>query len=483
MSKKNDLIARLIAEVKLRHPVPKSSMEGVNLLEQGAVLVLMRHMTQNQAEQSVKSLKAAYEDWNEIRVAQSQEIAKALRTSSRKKGVALLRARGVVAMALKDYLQDVFQQTHHLDLEELREDEQTAGKAAASLKVLGFPGAAFLMYVAADGQFPVHLPLVRLMDRLDLIGRTTSLKKARAAIEPLIPKGQELAFTLAFHEILERWEDEDEPIYMTVKSLRETPYGKKTAKERETAIARAEAAARREEERIRKEEERERKKLEAEAKKRARELERKRKAEEKKLAEAKAKAAAAEKKKREAARKKEEAAKKKAAEKAAAAKKRADERAAAAKKKAAEKAAAAKKKAAEKAAAAKKKAAERAAAAKKKAAEAAKKGAASKKKPAKKKAPARKASPKKKPATKRSAAKKAATKKSGVKKTSTKKPTAKKKAAAKKAAVKKPATRKQSARKTVAKKKATTKKATTKKAAARKPAARKKVAKKSTRRR
>ena len=275
MSKKNDLIARLIAEVKLRHPVPKSGMDGVNLLEQGAVLVLMRHMTQNQAEQSVKSLKAAYEDWNEIRVAQSQEIAKALRTSSRKKGVALLRDRRGVAMALKEYLQDVFQQTHHLDLEELREDEQTAGKAAASLKVLGFPGAAFLMYIAADGQIPVHLPLVRLMDRLDLIGRTTSLKKARASIEPLIPKGQELAFTLAFHEILERWEDEDEPIYMTVKSLRETPYGMKTAKERETAIARAEAAARREEERIRKEEERERKKQEAEAKKRARELERK----------------------------------------------------------------------------------------------------------------------------------------------------------------------------------------------------------------
>lgn len=430
MSKKNDLIARLIDEVKLRHPVPSKGMEGVNLLEQGAVLVLMRHMTQNQAEQSVKSLKAAYEDWNEIRVAQSQEIASALRTSSRKKGVALLRDRREVAMALKEYLQDVFQQTHHLDLEELREDEQSAGKTAASLKVLGFPGAAFLMYVAADGQFPVHLPLVRLMDRLDLIGRTTSLKKARAAIEPLIPKGKELDFTLAFHEILERWEDEEEPIYMTVKALRETPYGMKTAKERETAIARAEAAARREEERIRKEEERERKKQEAEAKKRARELERKRKAEEKKLAEAKAKAAAAEKKKQEAAKKKEEAAKKKAAEKAAAAKKKEAE------KKAAE---AAKKKAAAKKAAAKK------AASKKKAAKkpAAKKAAS--KKPAAKKAPARKA-----------AAKKATTKKAASKKTTTKK-AATKKAATKKAASKKPTTKKAAAKKTASKKKATKK--------------------------
>ena len=122
MSKKNDLIARLIAEVKLRHPVPKSGMDGVNLLEQGAVLVLMRHMTQNQAEQSVKSLKAAYEDWNEVRVCQAQEIAESLRHGGRKKGVALLHDRRAAAMALKEYLQDVFQETHHLDLEELREE-------------------------------------------------------------------------------------------------------------------------------------------------------------------------------------------------------------------------------------------------------------------------------------------------------------------------------------------------------------------------
>ena len=50
-------------------------------------------------------------------------------------------------MALKEYLQDVFQQTHHLDLEELREDEQTAGKAARPQDPR-VPWPAFLMYVA-----------------------------------------------------------------------------------------------------------------------------------------------------------------------------------------------------------------------------------------------------------------------------------------------------------------------------------------------
>lgn len=406
MSKKTDLVARLIKEVQPRHPIPKTPMEGVNLLEQGAVLVLMRHMTQNQAEASVKALKAAYEDWNEIRVAQSQEIAQSLRTSSRKKGIELLRDRRKTAMALKEYLQDVFQQTHHLDLEELREDEQTAGKVAASLEVLGLTGASYLLYVAGEGQVPVHLPLVRLMDRLELIGRTTSLKKARASIEPLVPKGKELEFSLAFHTILEHWDDEDEPIYLTVKALQATPYGKKTAAEREAAIARAEAAARREEERIRKEEERERKKQEAEAKKRARELERKRKAEEKKLAEAKAKAAAADKKKREA------AAKKAAAKKAATKKK-------AAAKKAASKKPAAKKTASKKAAATRK-------------AAPGKKKATTKKKAAAKKPAAKKASAKK-PATRKKPAAKKAAKKTASKKAASKKSTAKKKASKKKA--------------------------------------------------
>ena len=406
MSKKTDLVARLIKEVKLRHPVPSKPMEGVNLLEQGAVLVLMRHMTQVQAEASIKALKAAYEDWNEVRVSQSQEIAACLRTSSRKKGTDLLRDRKETSMALKAYLQDVFQQTHHLDLEELREDEQTAGKVATSLEILGLPGAAYLIYVAQGKQVPVHLPLVRLMDRLELIPRTSSLKKARATIEPLVPKGKELEFTLAFHEILERWEDEDEPIYITVKSLHETPFGQKTSKERESAIARAEAAAKREEERLRKEDERERKKQEAEAKKRARELERKRKAEEKKLAEARAKGAAADKKKREADKKRADA----AAAKAALKKEAAAEKKAAAKKVAAEKAAA------KKAAAAEAAAAKKAAAAKAKAAT---------KKPAAKKAPAKKAPAKK------ATAKKAPTKKAPAKKAAAKKPAAKKPAAKK----------------------------------------------------
>ena len=449
VSKKTELVERLIKEVELRHPIPKEPMEGVSLLEQGAAIVLMRHMTEIQAKQSVKALKASFDDWNEIRVSQSQEIASHLKTSGRKKGVALLRDRKGAALALKDYLQDVFQETHHLDLEELREDEQTAGKVAMSLQALGLPGAAYLVWVATDGMVPVHTALMKLLDRLELIPRTTSVKKARASIDGIVPKGKELEFTLAFHEIIERWEDEKAPIYLSVPSLLATPYGTKSMKEREASMARAEAAARREEERVRKEEERERKKAEAEARKRARELERKRKAEEKKLAESRAKAAALEKKKQEAAAKRAEvkriAAEKKAAIKREAAEKKAAIKREAAEKKAAEKKAVAAKKAAAKKAAAKKKAPAKKAAAKKPAAKkpAAKKAAA--KKPAAKKAAAKKAPAKKAAAKKKAPAKKAAAKKAPAKKAAAKKPAAKKapakKAAAKKAPAKKPAAR------------------------------------------
>ncbi|MBL6754884.1 MAG: hypothetical protein ISQ11_00635 [Planctomycetes bacterium] len=420
MSKKSDLVAALIKEVKLRHPMPSGPTEGLNLLEQGAVIVLMRHMTQKQAEQSVKALKGAYEDWNEVRVCQAQEISENLKHGGRKKGVALLHDRREAAMALKGYLQDVFQETDALDLEELREEPQVAGKAGMSLSVLGHAGASYLMFLASDGQVPVHLPLIKLLDRLGLIPKTTSLKKARGSVDNLVGKGQELDFTLAIHEVLELWDDEEAPIYMTVPCLQATDYGKKSFKDRSTAIAKAEAARKREEERIRKDEERERKRAEAEAKKRARELERKRAAEEKKLAAARAKAAAAEAKRKEAEAKRAEVARKmEAAKKEAAAKKLAAKKAAA--KKAAAKKAAAKKAAAKKAAA--KKAAAKKAAAKKK-------PAASKIKASKKPAASKKKASKKKPAAKKKAAtKKKAAKKPAAKKKAAKKPAAKKKAA------------------------------------------------------
>lgn len=406
--KKTEFAERLIAEVTPRHPYPKAPLEGATLLEQGAFLVLLRHLTEAQAEASVKALRAGMQDWNEVRVAQAQEIAQYIRTSSRKKGPELFNELRPVAHALRDYLQDVFQETHHLDLEELRDDEAVAGKVVTSLKVLGITGAGYLMWVAHEGKIPIHLPLMRMLDRLGVVSRTSSPKKARESIEPLVPKGQELAFTIAVHEVIARWDDDEAPIFETVPVLQSTALGKKALKDRQAAIARAEVQRKRDEERQRKEDEKARREAEREHKRRLAEAQKRAKEEEKKRAKEAAEAAQKAEVERKAleAKKAIEAKKIAAAkEKAAAIKAREAERKAAvaarqaaAKKAQAEKVAArlAEKKRvqAEKAAAKKKADAEKAAAKKKAAAQAAAQKASAKK------ASAKKASAGKRPVTK-----------------------------------------------------------------------------------
>ncbi len=415
MTKKQDLIARFLDEYKSSWKVPAKPIEGFDLLEHGLMLVLNEHLTPTQSEATVKALRAADQDWNELRVSQPQEIGQFVRTSSRKSGTELLNERKEVSLAIKDYLQDVFQQTHGLSLEFLREDIAEHSKLLSDFKVLGMAGGSYLFWLAADGAVPVHLGLVKFLDKLGLCAKTTSVKKAQELIEPLVPKGRELEFTLAFHDAMEHWADEEDPSFVRFSALRETPQGKKAYNDWESARARAEAARVREEERLRKEAEkaereaeRERKKAEAAAKKAEALAERKRQAEQKKKEAALNKAKLEAEKKAHAEQKKKEAAEKKAklaAEKKA---KQEAEKKAAAKKAAAKKAAA--KKATKKPAA--KKTAKKPAAKKSTTKKVAKKPAAKKvaKKPAAKKVA-------KKPAAKKVAKK--ATKKSTAKKSST----------------------------------------------------------------
>jgi hypothetical protein len=291
LSKKHELITRLLDEFRPEWTLPQEPVEGFTLLEQGLLLVLMRQLTQNQAEATIRALRAAEQDWNELRVAQVQEVAQFVRTSSRKTGLELRREHSAVAQSIKDYLQDVYQQTHSLDLEFLRADPAEGGKVIAEFRVLRPGGAAYLLWLASDNQVPVHMGLIKLLDKLDLAPKTSSIKKAREAIEPLVPKGRELQFTLMVHDLLEHWTDEQQPPYVRYPALRSTPYGKKAFAEWESARARAEVQRQREQERLRKEEERaakeaerERKRREAAAEKAAALAAKKREAEDKKRA-------------------------------------------------------------------------------------------------------------------------------------------------------------------------------------------------------
>ena len=85
MSKKSEQVLELLAKVELPHGVPEPPKEG-SLLERGMVLALLGHMTPAKAEAAVATLKKAYVDWNEARVAQAQELAQHISGRSARAG-------------------------------------------------------------------------------------------------------------------------------------------------------------------------------------------------------------------------------------------------------------------------------------------------------------------------------------------------------------------------------------------------------------
>ena len=299
MSKKSEQAAKLLEKVELPGGVPTPMQEG-SLLEQGLYVVLLRHLPAARAEAAVQALPKAYPDWNEVRVSQAQEVAVHLAPKSAQKTPDKLRKYVPAARAAKEYLQEVFQKTHGLDLLELRDDAQAAGKLVSQMPYLGGVGGAFLLWLAGDRQLPVTQGLIRVLDRLGLMTRTQSPKKARAAIEPLVPKGDELRFATTLGHVAEQWCVQRSPICWECPLRDDCPTGKKVVKDWKVQQERLEAQRAKEEARRAAQEKRERERHERERRKAAeadrRRLEKEARAAERKKAAAEKKAAADKKK-------------------------------------------------------------------------------------------------------------------------------------------------------------------------------------------
>ena len=284
MTKKSDLVQKLLKKIAPRAPLPKPLKEA-SLLEQGLLVVLVRHLPQDKAEGVLEKLRKSYPDWNEMRVAQTQEIAAHIVTGGRR----ALRDDVLHMMApardARELLQEVYQKTHGFDLEFLKDDATAAAKLVTQMPFLGLAGGSYLLWLATGKQLPVHNALVRVLDRLGLISRTGSVKKSRDIIEPLVPDGEDLLFVSAFGEIADRWCAPTKPICHECPLVDECAYGKKALQEWKIAQARLEAQRQKDDARraiIEKKEAQKRareeariaKKNEAEAKKNARERDR-----------------------------------------------------------------------------------------------------------------------------------------------------------------------------------------------------------------
>jgi endonuclease III len=342
VTKKSDLTLELLEKIQPQWPLPEPLPEAT-LIEQGMYAILLRRLEPKDAKEVVARLRKIYSDWNELRVAQAQEIATHLD----------LGAKGVpAAHEIREYLQEVFQRSHGMELEFLRTDAQSTQRFLSILPYIGMATSHYLLWLAGDRELPVTPALMRVLDRIGLVSRTASPKKARAVIEPIVPKGQELEFAYKFGEIATRWCDARKPLCHLCVLVDDCKYGKKAfrdwkVQQERLQVQRAREAARlailqkKEENRRRREEERERKKQALEAAKRAKEAERAAKVAAKKKAIADAKAAkqraileAREKRAQEAERKQREAEAKRAAAKAAIEKKKLEAKKAAEKKKA-----------------------------------------------------------------------------------------------------------------------------------------------------
>lgn len=341
MSKKSDQVVKLLEKIKPRWPLP-SQVKEFDLLEHGMLAVLLRHMEQKKAESALRELKKAYLDWNELRVAQVQEIGAQMLGKGRRALRSEVDPVLPAARDLRDFLQEVFQKTHGLELETMREDLSASAKLVQQMPHLGLASGGYLLWLAGEKQLPVHAAMVRVLDRLALVSRAGLSKKARDLVMPLVPDGNELKFVQIVGEIADRWCDARKPVCWECPLREECPHGKKVAQEHRVYLEKVEVQRKKDEakrillekkdaERRRREEDRLAKKNAAEAAKQARikarqaAIDAKKKAVEdakqKKLAEIAKKKAQAEKErlKAEAAKK---AAKAKAAKKAKSGKKR-----------------------------------------------------------------------------------------------------------------------------------------------------------------
>jgi hypothetical protein len=271
-------------------------MKDASLLEQGMLAVVVRHMSQEKGEAAIASLKAAFPDWNEMRVAQVQEIGGLMLKKGRKPSRHSIDGVIPAARDARDYLQEVFQRVHGLDLELLREDPAAAGKLLQQLPKLGLAAGSQLMWIASGGQLPVHGGLVRVLDRLGLVSRAGSVKKSGEAIAPLVEPGRELDFVVRFSEVADRWCDARRPTCQECVLVEDCPFGRKVAHEwkvQQTRLAahRARDEARRilvekkESARRARDQARAAKKAEAEARRLEREKKRQERIEEKRRAE------------------------------------------------------------------------------------------------------------------------------------------------------------------------------------------------------
>lgn len=260
MSDKSQRLADLLAKVPASS-VPLPNSDGRTLLEVGLLCVMNRRLGESASEKTLQAIAAQYPDWNELRVSQVQEFQHLVQTKSPELAVA-------VARDVREYLQEIYQKIHGFNLDALKGDMAEAARFASHLPFLGASVGHYLLHLALPDETPISPAVVRTLDRLGLAKRTTSIKKAQASVDSLVPAASRKDFAVRMGRVIESWCDAKRPLCWECPLAPNCPFGKKVEREHKQAQRRLEVQRARDEERARKDAEKERKRAIAEDKRR-----------------------------------------------------------------------------------------------------------------------------------------------------------------------------------------------------------------------
>lgn len=260
MSDKSQRLADLLARLpESGTPLPAS--DGRSLLEVAFLSVLGRRLSESAADKTLSALAASYPDWNELRVSQVQEFQHLIQTKNPELATQ-------VARDVREFLQEIYQKIHGFNLDVLKGDVTEAARFAAQLPFLGSALGHYILHLACPGEVPISPGIVRALDRLGLAKRSSSLKKAQAGIETLVPEGMRRDFAIRMGSLVERWCDAKKPTCWECPLVDACPFGKKTLRDWKQSQRRLEIQRVRDQERQRKEAEKERKRAAADEKRR-----------------------------------------------------------------------------------------------------------------------------------------------------------------------------------------------------------------------
>ncbi|MFM8979879.1 MAG: hypothetical protein ACKOSS_05395, partial [Planctomycetia bacterium] len=160
------------------------------LLDHLLVAVLSQHTTPARAREAIRSLSEGYLDFNELRVSGKGEIEKALEE------FVPAEVRAQAAWDVRMALQDVYDQTHGLDLEPLRgRDPEDLERFANKLPNTAGGPAAMLFQLAVGKDCLAMGPLERrLLERLELMPKGATAASRRKTVEKLVKPADRLRF-------------------------------------------------------------------------------------------------------------------------------------------------------------------------------------------------------------------------------------------------------------------------------------------------